>query len=74
MKNFSQANYADWELGVTKDFGTGWLGKVSYIQADTHNSNCGQNAGFYCYAKPGSPSTLENAGHGTYMVTITKAF
>ena len=73
MKNFSQANYADWELGVTKDFGTGWLGKVSYIQADTGNSNCGQNAGFYCFTKPGT-STTENAGHGTYMVTITKAF
>ena len=73
MKNFSEANYADWELGVTKDFGTGWLGKVSYIQADTSNSNCGKNNGFYCYAKPGSTAT-ENAGHATYMVTITKSF
>lgn len=73
MKNFSQANYADWELGVTKDFGSSWLGKVSYIQADTTTSNCGQNAGFYCYTKPGT-TTLENAGHGTYMVTISKAF
>lgn len=76
MNGFSQANYADWELGVTKDFGNGWNAKVSYIQADTSNSNCGKNAGFYCFSKTGyqSPGSTENAGHATAMVTIGRTF
>ncbi len=76
MNKFSQANYADWELGVTKDFGSGWNAKVSYIQADTSNSNCGKNAGFYCFSKTGyqSPGATENAGHGTAMVTVGRTF
>jgi len=74
MNGFSQANYADWELGVTKDFGSGWNAKVSYIQADTGNSNCGKNAGFYCYTKPGTNGTTENAGHATYMITVGRTF
>ena len=76
MNGYSQANYADWELGVTKDFGNGWNAKVSYIQADTSNSNCGKNASFYCFSKTGnqSPGSTENAGHATAMVTIGRTF
>ncbi|MFZ9649573.1 MAG: TorF family putative porin, partial [Fluviibacter sp.] len=73
ISNFSQGNYADWELGFTKDFGQGWNAKVSYIQADTSNSQCGKNAGLYCYNKPGT-STYENGGHGTAMVTVGRTF
>ncbi len=73
VANFSQANYADWELGFTKDFGQGWNAKLSYIQADTSNSQCGKNAALYCYNKPGT-STYENAGHGTAMFTIGRTF
>lgn len=73
MKNYSQANYADWELGVTKDFGKGWNAKVSYIQASTQG-NCGKGQ-FYCFAKSGQPgSSTENAGHATAMVTIGRTF
>ena len=75
MKNFSQANYADWELGVIKDFGSGWNGKVSYIQADT-NGNCSTGQ-YYCFGKGGntaSGQTTENAGHGTYMITVGRTF
>ena len=73
MKNYSQANYADWELGVTKDFGSGWNAKVSYIQASTQG-NCGKGQ-FYCFAKSGQPgSSTENAGHATAMVTIGRTF
>jgi hypothetical protein len=74
MNNYSQANYADWELGVTKDFGSGWNGKVSYIQAAT-NGNCGQ-AQYYCFSKTGfsSPGSTENAGHATYMITVGRTF
>lgn len=73
MRNYSQANYADWELGVTKDFGKGWNAKVSYIQASTQG-NCGKSQ-FYCFAKSGQPgSSTENAGHATAMVTIGRTF
>lgn len=75
MKNFSQANYADWELGVTKDFGSGWNAKVSYIQASTQG-DCGKGQ-FYCFTKngqAGSASSTQNAGHATAMVTIGRTF
>jgi Bacterial protein of unknown function (Gcw_chp) len=74
MNNYSQANYADWELGVTKDFGQGWNAKVSYIQAAT-NGDCSK-AQFYCFSKnPGNPTTsTENAGHATYMITVGRTF
>ena len=76
MKNYSQANYADWELGVTKDFGSGWNAKVSYIQAST-NGNCGSGQ-FYCFTKNGqygsAGASTQNAGHATAMVTIGRTF
>ena len=72
MKNYSQANYADWELGVTKDFGSGWNAKVSYIQASTQ-ANCSQSQ-FYCFYKNGQSGTSENAGHATAMVTVGRTF
>ena len=76
MKNYSQANYADWELGVTKDFGNGWNAKVSYIQAATQG-NCGKSQ-FYCFTKNGqygsAGASTENAGHATAMVTIGRTF
>lgn len=71
MNKYSQANYADWELGVTKDFGSGWNGKVSYIQAST-NGNCGTSQ-FYCF-KNNSGTSTENAGHATYMITVGRTF
>jgi uncharacterized protein (TIGR02001 family) len=74
MKNNSAVNYADWELGVTKDFGSGWNAKVSYIQAGTSNSGCGTSQAFYCYTKQGTTNTTENAGHATYMVTVGRTF
>ena len=72
MTNYSQANYADWELGVTKDFGNGWNAKVSYIQAATQG-NCGKGQ-FYCFYKNGQSGTSENAGHATAMVTVGRTF
>ena len=72
MNKYSQANYADWELGVTKDFGSGWNGKVSYIQASTQGS-CGETRQFYCFNNNSGTST-ENAGHATYMITVGRTF
>ena len=76
MNNYSQLNYTDWELGVTKDFGSGWNAKVSYIEAST-NSGCGQNNQFYCFNKNGpgqSVGTTQFAGSSTYMVTVGRTF
>ena len=77
MNNYSQANYADWELGVTKDFGSGWNAKVSYIEAKG-NSGCGQNNAFYCVAKNGQAGTngtsTQYQGASTYMVTVGRTF
>ncbi len=75
MNKYSQANYADWELGVTKDFGQGWNAKVSYIQAATQ-ADCSKGQ-FYCFNKagPGATSTTtENAGKATYMITVGRTF
>lgn len=79
MNKYSQANYADWELGVTKDFGQGWNAKVSYIEASTNgNCNNGVGAQFYCQGKQGStdPSvnSTQNGGHATYMITVGRTF
>lgn len=78
MANYSQANYADWELGATKDFGSGWNAKVSYIQAATQgNCNNGVNSQYYCFSKQGNGygnSSTENAGHATYMITVGRSF
>ena len=78
MNKYSQANYADWELGVTKDFGSGWNAKVSYIEAST-NGDCSKGQ-FYCFAKNGWSSSgtaigsTQNAGNATYMVTVGRTF
>ena len=78
MNKYSQANYADWELGVTKDFGQGWNAKVSYIEASTNgNCNNGVNPQFYCFSKQGNGygnSSTQNAGQATYMVTVGRTF
>ncbi len=78
MNKYSQANYADWELGVTKDFGNGWNAKVSYIQAATQ-SDCSKGQ-FYCFARNGLNSdgsyngSTANAGRATAMVTVGRTF
>jgi uncharacterized protein (TIGR02001 family) len=75
MNNYSQANYADWELGVTKDFTQGWNAKVSYIQAATQG-DCSKGQ-FYCFSKDGFSSgtaSTQNAGKATYMITVGRTF
>lgn len=79
MTNYSQADYADWEFGVTKDLTNGWNAKLSYIQAATQG-NCGKGQ-FYCFGKQGisgpgagASNATENAGHATAMLTIGRTF
>ena len=72
MANYSQANYADWKLGISKDIGAGWTATASYIQAATQG-NCA-TAQFYCQTKSATSSTTQNGGHGTAVVTIGRTF
>ncbi len=74
MANYSQANYADWKLGITKDIGSGWTASASYIQAST-NGNCAAGSiQFYCQTKSAGSSTTQNGGHATAVVTIGRTF
>ena len=82
MANYSQANYADWKLGISKDIGAGWTATASYIQAAT-NGNCAPGSvQFYCQSKygtfdgtDGSPiGASQNGGHATAVVTIGRTF
>ena len=72
MANYSQANYADWKLGISKDIGAGWSATASYIQAATQG-NCAQQQ-FYCQTKSATANTTQNGGHGTAVVTIGRTF
>ena len=74
MANYSQANYADWKLGISKDIGAGWTATASYIQAAT-NGNCAEgNIQFYCQTKSSGSPTTQNGGHATAVVTIGRSF
>ena len=60
--NFS---YADWKLGLTKDFGGGLSGAVAYV-----GTNAKTVSGTPIYATPQN----QNAGKGTGLVSLTKTF
>lgn len=62
-RNYS---YTDWKLGVTKDFGDGLSGSISYVATNAGKNNSGS---FY-YASPQS----KNLGRPTGIVSLTKTF
>jgi hypothetical protein len=64
--NFS---YTDWKLGVTKDFGGGLSGNVSYV--GTTNPSAG---GSYLWYVPASNGTTKSAGQGGGLISLTKTF
>ena len=82
MNKYSQANYADWKLGVTKDIGAGWTASASYIQASTSGSCAAGGVQFYCQSKYGNftgdggapVGASQNGGHATAVVTIGRTF
>ncbi len=84
MNKYSQANYADWKLGITKDIGAGWTASASYIQASTNGSCAAGGVQFYCQSKYGTwnsaadggnpVGTSQNGGHATAVVTIGRTF
>ena len=58
-------SYADWKLGLTKDFGGGLSGSAYYT-----GTNVNKVAGAYMYATPDQG----NQGRGTAVVALTKTF
>jgi uncharacterized protein (TIGR02001 family) len=64
--NFS---YTDWKLGVTKDFGGGLSGNISYV--GTTNPKAGSS---YLWSVPTSNGTSKSAGQGGGLISLTKTF
>ena len=46
VKNFGNASYTDWKLGVTKDVG---FGVVGLAYTDTNADGCGTGSNAYCW-------------------------
>ena len=59
--NSSLYSYTDWKLGVTKDFGSGLSGNMSYV---------GTNAKNYAYVNPNGT----NLGRAGFLISVTKTF
>ena len=82
LKNWStgtdatHANYTDWKLGVTKDFG-GWIFGASYIDTNSKGSCNLANPGFYCFANTAPINAgrkFKDAGKGVVVVSVSKSF
>jgi uncharacterized protein (TIGR02001 family) len=58
-------SYADWKLGLTKDFGGGLSGSIAYTGTDNKKVN-----GAYIY----TTANGGNAGRATGLVSLTKTF
>jgi len=65
VKNYSDLDYTDWKVGVTKDFGF-VTGAIAIIGADVKKTA----AGYYAYMSPAG----NNLGKTTAVVSLTKAF
>ena len=58
-------SYADWKLGLTKDFGGGLSASAAYV-----GTNVKQGNGAYAYYTP----TGRNQGGSTGLISLTKTF
>jgi uncharacterized protein (TIGR02001 family) len=63
--NSTLYSYTDWKLGVTKDFGGGLSGAISYV-----GTNAATYGGGYAYSNPQG----KNLGRSTGLISLTKAF
>ena len=82
VKNFGNASYTDWKLGVTKDIG-GFVFGLAYVDTNAKD-DCGSAATStqpYCFAK----GTVDNGvlnptgktydgGKGTVVVSVSRTF
>jgi len=64
--NFS---YTDWKLGLTKDFGGGLSGNVSYV-----GTSQPKVSGAYLWSVPSPNSNSKSQGQGGAVVSLTKTF
>jgi uncharacterized protein (TIGR02001 family) len=62
-------SYSDWKLGITKDFGGGLSGNISYV--GTTNPKSGSS---YLWTVPTSNGTSKSAGQGGGLISLTKTF
>ena len=72
VKNFSEASYSDYKIGVTKDI-KGFVFGASLISTNANDSCSGSGIQPYCFAKPDGTGfkTLE-AGKNTLVVSVSK--
>lgn len=64
IKNFGDASYTDWKLGVTKDVGVGVVG-LAY--SDTNAKTCGDAVATYCW-------NGKDVAKGTAILSFSKTF
>jgi uncharacterized protein (TIGR02001 family) len=69
VRNYSDASYTDWKLGVTKDVG---FGVVGLAYTDTDANGCGSASGAYCFT--GTGSSGKNVGKATGVLSFSKTF
>ena len=65
-------SYADWKLGLTKDFGGGLSGSVAYIGTNLKKGT-GTYKDTYAYQST-SGGTTRNQGAATGLISLTKTF
>jgi uncharacterized protein (TIGR02001 family) len=65
VKGVPTANYTDWKLGLTKDFGGGLSLAAAYI-----GTSAAKNGSTYAYQSPSG----KNLGGSTGIVSLTKTF
>lgn len=70
IKNYSNASYTDWKLGVTKDLG---FGVVGLAYTDTNSKSDCKNAEPYCFTGSNG-NTPKDAGKAQVVLSFTKAF
>ena len=73
FKNFSNGDYTDWKVGVTKDLG-GWVFALSYIDTNA-KGNCGGTflSDPYCFANSDG-TKVKDAGRSIAVLSVSKTF
>jgi len=80
VKNYGKvgdtdASYADWKIGVTKDIGLGVVG-LAYSDTSSKGTCRGGTGGTnaYCWGSAGNTSGFRDASQGTAVLTFSKTF
>lgn len=73
LKDFSNGDYTDWKIGVTKDL-AGWLFGLAYIDTNAKGNCSGTFASDpYCFANS-SGTKVKDAGRSIFVLSVTKTF